>query len=533
MQLSRDRSADGFSRRIRRFLLGNFKPFWRLVEKAPALHKLASRKLIGTAVKVSRTRPHPFSTLSDHTSWRSLTDRSYFGRHLPPKSTVSEEPPIDEIVGLFKRPAEGAEDCPKSTLLFSVFAQYLTDGFLRTDMDDRARTTSNHQIDLSPLYGRNEDQTNVLTDPNARGRLKSQDFHGEELPLFLYTDDGVIDPQFCDADGSPILDMPLGIDRVEPKDRPGNIFAIGGDRANATPMVAAMNTLFLREHNRIADELAARRTDWSGDRVFDVSRNITTAIYIKLVIEEFINHISSACLPLLADQSVAWNSTWNKPNWMTIEFALLYRWHPSIPDALKIGDKVRSAGAMVLNNKAFLERGQLGLFQDMSTNWAKKLTLFNTPDFLSDTERRAIQQSRDLKVPYFNDYREAMSLPRLTSFEQMTGDPIKLKELKRLYTSVDQVGFYEGLFAEDVAENTPMPPLMGAMVAVDAFSQALVNPLLSEHVFNADTFSEEGMSLIQSTTCLSDIVLRNSITKEPPPLITMTRPDWTRERTPF
>jgi len=43
----------------------------------------------------------------------------------------------------------------KSTCLFPAFAQYLTDGFIRTNPTDPRRTTSNHEIDLCPLYGRN------------------------------------------------------------------------------------------------------------------------------------------------------------------------------------------------------------------------------------------------------------------------------------------------------------------------------------------------------------------------------------------
>jgi prostaglandin-endoperoxide synthase 2 len=47
------------------------------------------------------------------------------------------------------------------------------------------------------------------------------------------------------------------------------------------------------------------------------------------------------------------------------------------------------------------------------------------------------------------------------------------------------------------------------MVALDAFSQALTNPLLSENVFNETTFSLEGMKIIEKTRSLREIVARN------------------------
>ena len=70
--------------------------------------------------------------------------------------------------------------------------------------------------------------------------------------------------------------------------------------------------------------------------------------------------------------------------------------------------------------------------------------------------------------------------------------------------------FYIGLFAEDTVKNSPLPPLLLRMVAVDAFSQAFTNPLLSEHVFKPETFSALGWDTINSTGFLRDVLMRNS-----------------------
>jgi len=55
-----------------------------------------------------------------------------------------------------------------------------------------------------------------------------------------------------------------------------------------------------------------------------------------------------------------------------------------------------------------------------------------------------------------------------------------------------------------------MGELITTMVANDAFTQALTNPLLARHVFTADTFSEAGMRVITETVSLEQIVARNS-----------------------
>jgi prostaglandin-endoperoxide synthase 2 len=100
--------------------------------------------------------------------------------------------------------------------------------------------------------------------------------------------------------------------------------------------------------------------------------------------------------------------------------------------------------------------------------------------------------------------------------------------LRDLYGDVDASEFYPGLFAEDVRRNSVLPPLIGRMVAIDAFSQAFTNPLLSSRVFDPETFSPLGWNLIRTTRTLSDVVQRNVPDHARPPKVTMTRSDWVR-----
>jgi len=526
----RTTSRNGLGTRFHRFVLGNFSWFWWLVGVIPPVANFVNTYIINAAVKRTRNRPHPFSARHAYTSWASLTDRTYFGRHLAPEKITAPQKDVADIVEAFRRSEGAGQTCPKSTLLFPVFAQYLTDGFLRTKAGHPAQTTSNHEIDLSPLYGRTEAQTNALRLkselPGEKGRLLSQEQKNEEYPPFLYLEDGkTIDPRFLDASGELILDPPLGLSNHVGQGRKRMIFAVGGDRANATPMVTALNTLLLREHNRLAGELEKQQSEWDDERVFQTARNILIVIYIKLVVEEYINHISSIPFRLRANPKVAWKADWNRPNWMTIEFALLYRWHPLVPSAVSWNGRQIDSKTLVLDNRLAVETGLARSFEEISANNAMQLTLFNTPDFLLETERNAIQQGRDLQVATYNQYRNAMGLPVITDFNQMTADPNKIQALEQLYGDPDLVEYYFGLFAEDTNPNTPMPTLMGVMVALDAFSQALTNPLMSEHVYNADTFTEWGLKEIKRTKRLSHLVARTTST-DVSKSIAMTRSDW-------
>ncbi|HEV7321353.1 MAG TPA: peroxidase family protein [Ensifer sp.] len=443
-------------------------------------------------------------------------------------------PDPEKVLALFQRSENGERQCPKSTLLFPAFAQYLTDGFLRTDMATRTRTTSNHEIDLSPLYGRTPAQTDVLRtkneDPQLRGRLKVQQILGEDYPPFLFEEDGItLKREFTDQNGAPILDAPLGL-----KDGgyARQIFAVGGDRVNATPFVAMLNTLFLREHNRIAENVVSRNKDWDDERVFQTARAILIVIFIKVVIEDYINHISSVYFRLKADPSVAWKAKWNRPNWMTVEFALLYRWHSMIPDQVAWAEGNIASAKMFLDNRYLTNIGLMKALYLTSAQNACALGLFNTPAFLADVERRAITQGRDNKVASYNDYRKAMGLRPADDWSQLTGDPARRQALTALYGTPEQLEFYVGLFAEDVNANTPMPLLIGVMVALDAFSQALTNPLLSEHVFNAVTFTDWGLSEIEKPQSVQEIARRQAggqaLDEAALARIRMTRADWER-----
>ena len=65
------------------------------------------------------------------------------------------------------------------------------------------------------------------------------------------------------------------------------------------------------------------------------------------------------------------------------------------------------------------------------------------------------------------------------------------------------------------------------MVGVDAFSQALTNPLLAHRVYQEQTFSELGMKIIEQTRTLNDLVQRNIAN---PSQVSFTHKAWVHSR---
>ncbi len=529
-------------------------------------HDDANAFLINRLVKKGRGRPHPWSTKHDYISWSGLTDRTYNARLLPANPYPGAEamgtrrPPTAELVKLFMAPKGAQVHDRKSTGLFPAFAQYLTDGFIRTHVfnkprvEERKRTTSNHEIDMSPLYGRTPEQTKVLRvknpGPGLRGQLKTEKIPGGHImPPRLFGADGKPRAEFCDASGTLILDEPLGISGVTDR---STLFAVGGDRANANPQVAMLNLLFLREHNRLAALLEAANPAWDDDRVFETARNIVIVMFIKVVVEEYINHINTSVFKFIADPKVAWDADWNRPNWMTAEFSLLYRWHPLATEVVTWGGVATGAERLSLNNSVLIQNGLADAMAQVSANRVGRMHIGNSPWFLAEVEAKAIEQARLNNVDTYNAYRIAMNMDPAKDFADLVGktkDPVEkarrdklAADLQRLYGKVDNVEFYTGLFAEPPNDNGPLPDIILAMVAMDAFSQALTNPLLSKYIWG-DTvdkdrdrrpqsnrqlaFTDIGLATIEDTKRLRDILVRNSDNVSDR-FVGMTRADWRR-----
>lgn len=530
----RDNSADGAVNRLEAYFLSHFPGFWRFIMAVGPLRRLANDWLINTAVRRARSRPSPYGSMAVHgdsdipmmatyTSWELMTDRTWFKRHLPQSSLGQPGDPRGPLpdtgsMEALYRVSPGEETLSEdSSVLFLSFAQWFTDGFLMTDPGDRRKTHTSHQIDFNPLYGLSRAESDAIRAKSKakgeKGRLKTEvePATGETYAPRYFGDDGQVKPEFA------ALHPPLGLTehlkRVGPEraaEIKPTIFAFAGERVNTTAYTSMLNTLFLREHNRLAGLIEAAHPDWDDERVFQTARNVNIVLLIKIVVEEYINHISPYHFQLMADPSVCWHKSWNKPNWIPIEFNLLYRWHSLTPAWFDIADEPVPSKRMVYDNSHLLRIGLGQAMHRASAQRAWNIGLRNTPDFLIAVEIASLEQGRKNHLASYNDYREAMGYGRVETFEQITGDPQRITLLKALYDDkVDKVEFFVGLFAEDVPPRAAVPPLIGRMVALDAFSHALTNPLMSEHTFNPRTFSETGWAEIQKTNRLQQILDRN------------------------
>jgi prostaglandin-endoperoxide synthase 2 len=512
-------ASDGARNRLKYLALTHGRPLWRLAESSTPLRRRINAAVIDQAVREMPPRPEPLSTMAPYTSWSSLTDRTYSGRHLPPVPGQDfGRPTVEEAADLFRRDGEMAP-CPRSTVLFAYFAQWFTDGFLRGESReprDPRRSTSNHEIDLNPLYGLTAEATDAVR-AHEGGLLKSRLVNGGEFPPSL-CENGKVKPEFSALTA-------VRMERLTDAQR-DTLFATGGDRGNVQVGFTMMTVLFLREHNRVARTLAAENPGWDDERLFQTARNIVIVEVIRLVVEEYINHITPYHFRFLLDPRLGRtlrHAPWHRQNWASVEFNLVYRWHSLIPSSLVVGD-TELPTARTLFGAALIPGPGLGrLFEDASEQRAGRIGLFNTDRILRDVEISSIADARALRLASYNDYRAHCRFPRARDFTQVSGDPRVQDALADRYRSVDDLELYVGLFAEEPGSSAAvLPPLLTKIIAIDAFSQALTNPLLAPRVLNAATFTRTGLRTIAETRTIGDVLARNTPEDPRPRFVSMT-----------
>ena len=233
-------------------------------------------------------------------------------------------------------------------------------------------------------------------------------------------------------------------------------------------------------------------------------------IILNIIMEEYIYHITPYHFNFFADPESFSKESWYRTNWMSIEFDFVYRWHSAIPETFIYDGKETPMYASLWNNQMLIDKGLGALMEETCSQPATQIGLFNTPEFLIElTELPTIALGRKTQLASYNDYREMCGFPRVTDFNQITGDEYSQKILKELYGHVDKLEFFVGLYAEDVRENSTIPSLVARLIGIDAFSQALTNPLLSPQIFNKETFSPVGWDIIHNTKTVSDLINRN------------------------
>ena len=319
--------------------------------------------------------------------------------------------------------------------------------------------------------------------------------------------------------------------------------------------LALLHTLFTREHNAIADRLAAEHPDWSDDELFGKARLINAALMAKIHTVEWtpaiIAHpttkygmranwygILGKRLGKLSKGEVLGGIPGSAtdhhgvPYSLTEEFVAVYRMHPLLPDDFTFRSIETDE---VLQERTFRDLGvrdvrarldEVGLvdsFYSFGIAHPGAITLHNYPRFLQELHKPDgtvvdlaaidVLRIRERGVPRYNEFRRLFHLKAPETFEELTDNPEWARELREVYGDVEHVDLMVGLYAE------PLPKGFGfSDTAFRVFILMASRRLKSDRFFtrdyNAETYTQTGLDWIDETS-MSDVLLRHFPELEP------------------
>jgi peroxidase len=308
---------------------------------------------------------------------------------------------------------------------------------------------------------------------------------------------------------------------------------LGGDvRANENVELTAMQTLFLREHNRVADQIQKANPGLSDEEIYQRAR--------AWVIGEIQVITYKQWLPaLLGSNALAPYRGYN-PNvnpGIANEFSTAaFRLHTTINDDVEFfdnngrpisfsyvnenGQTVNVDGEVSLsdaffNPNLFKFSGVDGMLkyaastkaEEMDTQLVDSLRnfLFGQPGQGGlDLAALNVQRGRDHGLADYNTTRAAYGLPRVRSFAEITSDVELQQSLKQTYGDVNHIDLWVGTTAEDHVAGSSTGPLMRRILA-DQFMRLRDG----DRFWYQRVFSGQQLAQLEQTT-LADVIERNT-----------------------
>jgi hypothetical protein len=298
---------------------------------------------------------------------------------------------------------------------------------------------------------------------------------------------------------------------------PGGFFQAGDVRANENPGLTSLQTLFVREHNRVARQIAAANPRLTDEEIYQRARAWVIAEIQVITYKEWLPSLTGASDPYRGYDPRANPAISN-------EFATAgFRMGHSMlgddveflgNDGLPIRDGVSLAEAFF--NPSLVSQNNIDpilkyLASDPSSEIDTKVVdgvrnfLFGPPGAGGlDLASLNIQRGRDHGLADYNTTRAAYGLPRVTSFTQITSDPALASKLQSLYGNVNNVDLWVGVLAERHVANGSVGPTAAAIIR-EQFNRTRA----ADRFWYQRTFAGAELRQLEATT-LSQMIARNT-----------------------
>ncbi|KAI5944573.1 Eosinophil peroxidase [Manis javanica] len=266
-------------------------------------------------------------------------------------------------------------------------------------------------------------------------------------------------------------------------------FLAGDSRSSETPKLAALHTLFMREHNRLATELRRLNPQWGGDKLYQEARKIVGAMVQIITYRDF--------LPLVLGKDRARKTLGPYPGYspnvdprVANVFTLAFRFGHTMlqPFMFRLDSQYRASAPnsqVPLSSSFFAswrivhEGGIDPILRGLMATPAKlnrqdSMVVDELRDRLFKQVRRIgldlaslnMQRSRDHGLPGYNAWRRfcRLSQPRnLTQLSQVLQNQDLARKFLNLYGTPDNIDIWIGAIAEPLLPEARVGPLLACL----------------------------------------------------------------------
>jgi hypothetical protein len=212
---------------------------------------------------------------------------------------------------------------------------------------------------------------------------------------------------------------------------------------------------------------------------------------------------------------------------LTEEFVSVYRMHPLIPDdwnffSLESGEHLEHAYFTDLQGRFtrdFMDRMQMGdMWYSFGIASAGAVCLHNYPNALRELRRvdgqitdlatLDIVRDRERGVPRYNDFREALRMPRRKKIDDITPNKQWAKEINEVYNGdVDAVDLQIGMQAEKPPKGFGFSDTAFRIFILMA-SRRLKSDRFFTNDFRPEVYTQVGYDWVNNTS-MKDVLLRH------------------------
>merc|ERR1712117_144206 len=308
-------------------------------------------------------------------------------------------------------------------------------------------------------------------------------------------------------------------------------FVAGDNRVNEQPGLTVFHTVWVREHNRLAKQLAYLNPHWDDERLYQEARKIVIAENQHVTYNEWLPIVLGTdymaeldILPVTYGYNTKYDSKIN-PNILNSFAAAAFRFgHSLIQGMLDIVEEVhyerKKTGMIPLSDTFFnpglictpgeLDKFLVGLAtqprQKFDNIFSEEVTnhLFQAKNgsFGLDLVALNIQRGRDHGLPGYNAFRELCGLQRVKEFEYLKDlIPEKIVDrLKLIYDSVDDIDLFIGGVSEAPVPGALLGPTFRCIVGDQFVRLQHGDRFYYDNAANPGKFTEEQLAEVRKSS---------------------------------